>query len=241
VTGGLGLLAALGAGVVSFLSPCVLPLVPGYVSFLTGAAGHEDGVRTRVRDVLVPSLLFVVGFSAVFVLLGVSASLLGAVLRPYRGGLTVAAGVLIAAFGVLLLGVVRVPWLYREARLDPGRTRRLGRWAAPVMGVVFALGWTPCVGPVLGSILMLAGSEAQAGRGAILLLAYSAGLAVPFIATALLLDRLRATLTRIGRYTAALDRMAGAVLVVVGVLIATGTMATVTSWLARLLPMGSTG
>jgi cytochrome c-type biogenesis protein len=240
VVGHVGLAAAFGAGVISFLSPCVLPLVPGYISFLTGVTPGTEGARGRVRDVLVPSLLFVAGFTAVFVALGASASLLGSALRQYRDVLAVAGGVLLVAFGVLLLGVVKVPWLYSEARFDPSKARSLGRWAAPVMGVLFAFGWTPCVGPVLGSILMLAGSQTSAARGSLLLLAYSAGLAIPFVATALLLDRFRTTLTWTTRRTAALNRAAGIVLVLLGLLIATGRLALVTGWLSRLLPIAGT-
>lgn len=235
-----GLIAAIVAGVVSFLSPCVLALIPGYVSFLTGLA-TGGGEERRARDVLVPALLFVAGFTAVFVTLGVSASLLGALLRPYRDALTVASGILVAAFGVLLLGIVKIPWLYGEARIDPSKARKLGRWAAPVMGMAFAFAWTPCVGPVLGAILMLAGSEGQAARGALLLLAYSAGLAVPFIATALLIERLRGAVRAAGRYALALNRAAGVVLIALGVLIATGRMGLLTSWLSRVLPGVGTG
>lgn len=235
-----GLAAAFVAGVVSFLSPCVLPLVPGYISFLTGVTPGDEDSRGRVGDVLLPSLLFVAGFTAVFVALGASASLLGSALSQYRDVLAVAGGVLIVAFGVLLLGVVKVPWLFSEARFDPAKTRSMGRWAAPAMGVVFAFGWTPCVGPVLGSILMLAGSQASAGRGSLLLLAYSAGLAIPFVATSLLLERLRTALTWMNRRTVVLNRVAGVVLVVLGVLIATGRLAMVTGWLSRLLPIAGT-
>lgn len=236
-----GLLAAFGAGIVSFLSPCVLPLVPGYVAFLTGLSVGEISEGQRFRDVLVPSLLFVAGFSAVFVALGASASLLGSLLKEYRHVLTIVGGVLVFAFGVLLVGLFRVPWLYREARMDLARSRSFGRWAAPVMGMAFAFGWTPCVGPVLGSILLLAGTQGGVAGGAALLLVYSAGLAVPFLATALLLGRLTGALTWVTRHSIVLNRTAGVLLMALGILITTGRLAVLTAWLARLLPGLTTG
>lgn len=238
---GVGFLAAFGAGVVSFLSPCVLPLVPGYVAFLTGLSVGEIAQGQRRSDVLVPSLLFVAGFSVVFVALGASASLLGSLLKEYRDILTVAGGVLVFAFGVLLLGVFRVPWLYQEARMDLGRARSFGRWAAPVMGMAFAFGWTPCVGPVLGSILLLAGTQGGVAGGAALLLVYSAGLAVPFLATALLLGRLTGALSWVNRHSIVFNRVGGVLLMTLGVLIATGRLAVLTAWLTRLLPGLRTG
>lgn len=240
MSGQVDLIAALVAGVVSFLSPCVLAIIPGYVSFLGGLAGGTRAER-GTRDVIVPALLFVAGFTAVFVALGVSASLLGSLLRSYRDVLTIVGGVLVIAFGVLLLGIIKVPWLYGEARIDAVRAVRLGKWAAPVMGMAFAFAWTPCVGPVLGAILMLAGSEGQAGRGALLLLVYSAGLAVPFMATALLIERVRSLVRAAGRYALVLNRVAGAVLIILGLLIVSGRLAAVTAWLSRLLPGFGTG
>jgi cytochrome c-type biogenesis protein len=240
VDGGVGVMAAFGAGVVSFLSPCILPLVPGYLAFVTGLSLGELTGERRMRDVMVPSLMFVGGFSLVFVALGASASALGDLLNAYRGPLTVAGGLAVAAFGFLMLGVVKVPWLYGEARVDLARARVFGRWSAPVMGMAFALGWTPCVGPVLGSILMLAASQGGASSGALLLLAYSAGLGVPFLLTAALLGRLTGALRWMSRHARALNATAGAVLVVLGLLIATGRLAVVAGWLTRLMP-GSLG
>jgi len=189
----LSLGAALAAGFVSFLSPCVLPLIPGFISFITGLTTAElaDETKPALSVVLVPSLLFVAGFTFVFVALGASASMLGSLLAPYRGVLATAAAVLIIAMGVLMLGIIKIPGLYGEKRFDLSKTRSLGRWAAPVMGMAFAFGWTPCVGPILASILALAGSSSDVGRGMLLLLAYSAGLGVPFLLVGLLFGKLR--------------------------------------------------
>ncbi len=237
-----GFAAALAAGVVSFLSPCVLPLIPGYLSFLTGFTPAELGSRPRgAGPVLVPSLLFVAGFSVIFVALGASASLLGAVLLRYEAILTRIAGAFIFALGVLLLGIVKVPWLYGEARFDLPRARSLGRGAAFVTGMAFAFGWTPCVGPILASILALAGSSGDVGRGASLLLAYSVGLGLPFVATALLFDRLKGVLRVLGRHGVAVNRVAGALLMAVGVLIFTDRMSVVSAWLLRIFPFLSLG
>jgi cytochrome c-type biogenesis protein len=232
-----GLIGAFVAGLVSFVSPCVLPLVPAYVSFMTGlSVGEISGAGRRTSDVLVPALLFVLGFSLVFVAMGASASVLGTLLRTYRDLLAKVAGVVIFAFGFLLLGVVKVPWLYREARPDMAGSRRSGPAAALVMGMAFAFGWTPCVGPILGSILLLAGSGGDAARGALLLTAYSAGLGVPFLVVALALGRLAGALGWLNRHSLAIGRVAGAVLMVLGILVFTGTLGLVSGWLLKLMP-----
>ncbi|HEX9092792.1 MAG TPA: cytochrome c biogenesis protein CcdA, partial [Coriobacteriia bacterium] len=145
-------------------------------------------------------------------------------------------GVLVFVFGVLMLGVFKVPWLYGEARMDLARTRSFGRWAAPAMGMAFAFGWTPCVGPVLGSILVLAGSQGGVLSGAGLLLVYSAGLAVPFLTVALLLGKLGGALKWMRRHSEAVNRGAGVLLMLLGLLIATGRMSVISAWLVRLLP-----
>jgi cytochrome c-type biogenesis protein len=233
VSGQVGVIAAFGAGLVSFLSPCVLPLIPGYLSFLGGLnAGDSSGAR---RSLVVHSLLFVAGFTFVFVVLGASASALGALLAPYRPVLARASGVLVFAFGFLLLGVVKVPWLYGEARFDPARARSLGRFAAPVMGVAFGFGWTPCVGPILGSILALASQQGSASA-VLLLFVYSLGLGVPFVLAALLLSRITPLLRFFARHSAWISRIAGVVLMLLGAAIATGTLTQVSGLLTRWLP-----
>lgn len=229
-----GIGAAFIAGLASFLSPCVLPMVPGYASFLAGLAGAGDSDKRR--SLIVPALLFVAGFTAVFVTLGSTASVAGQALGPYRGVLGRASGLLIIAFGVLMLGVIRLPGLYREFRFDPSTARRLGTWAPPAMGAAFAFGWTPCVGPILGSILLLAGSGSGVGAGASLLLAYSIGLGVPFVAFAVFLAKLDPVLKWLERHSQVVSRVGGTVLIVFGALLLTGTLQQVSAVVARVVP-----
>lgn len=239
--GQIGIAVAFGAGFVSFLSPCVLPLIPGYVSFMTGMSlGELESEERRIADVLVPSVLFVAGFTSVFVALGASASLLGSLLVAYRDPLTRASGVLIFALGFLMLGVVRVPWLYGEARFDMAKARSFGRWASFLAGMAFAFGWTPCVGPILGSILVLAGQSGHVGSGVVLLLAYSLGLGVPFLLVALLLGRLAGALVWLKRHSRAINRIAGVILMLLGIAIATDTLGRVVLLLSRFLPLSGT-
>lgn len=230
--------AAFAAGVVSFLSPCVLPLVPGYVSFMTGFAPSQlGGGRARLSDVLAPSLLFVLGLAIVFVALGATASALGALLLPYRAVLARAAGAFIILMGFLLLGIVKVPWLYGEARFDPARARSFGRGAALVLGMAFGFGWTPCVGPILASILAIAGSTASVARGSALLLAYALGLGVPFVLVGVFFGRLSGAVRWMSRHSVAVNRVSGVLLMLVGLLILTNRLATVAAPLLRWLPL----
>lgn len=229
--------AAFVAGIVSFLSPCVLPLIPGYLSFITGftpAQLTQD--KVGVKPVLVPSVLFVAGFSLVFVGLGASASVLGGFLSAYREMLIQLSGVLVFVLGFFMLGVIKVPWLYGEARFEMGKARSFGRAAALIMGAAFAFGWTPCVGPILGSILALAGSTGSVAKGALLLLVYSLGLGLPFIATALLFGKMRSTLSWLNRHSLTINRIAGALLMTVGVLIFSGQLSRLAGWLTVVLP-----
>jgi cytochrome c-type biogenesis protein len=231
----IGVLAAFGAGLLSFLSPCVLPLIPGYLSFMTGLSVSElSSERRSVTRVLVPALLFVAGFTVVFVAYGASASVLGQLLLTYRDIAEKIAGIVLIGFGIVLLGIVKVPWLYAEARMDMAATRRFGGGAALVMGMAFAAGWTPCVGPILGSILALAGSSGSVGRGALLLLVYSIGLGLPFVAVALLLGRLGGALRWMGRNGPLLNKIAGALLVLLGGLVFAGRLGLVSTWLTGL-------
>lgn len=233
----IGLIAAFFAGLLSFLSPCVLPLIPGYLSFMTGLSAAElsAGDRSTSR-VLVPSLMFVSGFSIVFVALGASASVLGVFLLEYRSIIEKIAGVAVIAFGVLMLGIIKAPWLYGEARMDLERSRNFGRGAALVMGMAFAAGWTPCVGPILGAILTLAGSSGSVAKGALLLVAYSLGLGVPFVAVALLFDRALPLMKWFSRHSLVINRVAGVLLVAVGVLIFSGQLSVLAGWLTTVLP-----
>lgn len=224
------------AGALSFLSPCVLPLIPGYLSFMTGLTTAElaDG-RDRAR-IAGPAMLFVLGFSTVFVSMGATASVVGTMLVQYREVIEKVAGFAIIVFGVLMLGIIKVPWLYGEARADLQKSRSFGRGASFIMGAAFAAGWTPCVGPILGSILTLAGSTGSVARGASMLMVYSLGLGLPFIAVALLFGRLNGALRWLNRHSLVLNRVAGVLLVVVGLLVVTGKLGILAAWLTSTLP-----
>ncbi len=224
------------AGVLSFLSPCVLPLIPGYLSFMTGLSSAEIERGSARAKVLVPALMFVGGFSVVFVSMGATASVLGRFLVDYRDVIEKVAGLAVIAFGILMLGIIKVPWLYGEARVDLERSRAFGRGASFVMGAAFAAGWTPCVGPILGTILTMAGSAGSVGQGALLLVVYSLGLGVPFIAVAVLFGRAAGVLRWLNRRSLLINRVAGSLLVVVGVLILTGRLGTLAAWLTKTLP-----
>ena len=230
-------MAAFAAGLVSFLSPCVLPLIPGYLSFMTGLTASELADEDRsTAKVMVPALLFVLGFSLVFMALGASASVLGQFLTDYRGIIDRVAGIAVMVFGVYMLGVIRIPGLYGEARADMGRSRSFGRAAALVMGMAFAAGWTPCVGPILGSILALAASTGSIGAGALLLFVYSLGLGVPFLAVAFLFGRLTPLLRWLNTRSLIVSRIAGAVLIGIGVLIFSGRLTVLATWLTGFVP-----
>ena len=237
MSGSAGLAAAFVAGLVSFLSPCILPLIPAYLSFMTGLTSAELSAAGRpVARVMMPAALFVLGFSLVFVALGASASVLGQFLTQYRPVAEKIGGLFVVAFGVLMLGIVKVPWLYGEARAELSSSRAFGRASALAMGIAFAAGWTPCVGPILATILGMASATGSVARGALLLVAYSAGLAVPFLLVALLFDRAAPLLKWLNRHTLAVNRIAGVVLIIVGLLITTGRLALLANWLGRFVP-----
>jgi cytochrome c-type biogenesis protein len=229
--------AAAFAGLLSFLSPCVLPLAPPYLAFIAGTSVEElasgDGRLAR-RDVTAASLLFVAGFGTVFVILGASASALGQWVRQYLDLLSYVAGAAIIAMGLHFLGVFRIAWLYREARVQVGRP--LGLWGAYLMGLAFAFGWTPCIGPILAAILAVAGSQATVGKGALLLAAYSAGLGVPFVVAALALGPALSFARGFKRHFAAVEKTVGVLLVLTGVAFLTGGMQFVSSWLLQAFP-----
>lgn len=230
-------IAAFGAGLISFVSPCVLPLLPGYVSVITGFNPSEPAVaKPSLSRLLAPSLLFVSGFTLVFVALGASASLLGSLLAPYRSSLSLAAAVVVILMGVYMLGVIKVPALYAEKRFDLSRARSAGWAGAPLMGMAFAFGWTPCVGPILASILALAGTSSDLGRGTSLLLIYSIGLGIPFVLVGLMFAKLRGTVRFLSRHAPTLNRVAGVLLIVMGLLMATGRLAVISSLVLRYLP-----
>lgn len=223
---------ALAAGIVAFLSPCVLPLAPGYVSYVTGLTGAELASGTRKSRVLLGSVLFVLGFSIVFVSYGALFGGLGSVLLRYEDIITRVMGVLVIAMGLAFMGVV--PWFQREYRML--KTPTWGLAGAPVLGVLFGLGWTPCIGPTLTAVQSLALAEASALRGAILAFAYCLGLGLPFIAFGLLIDRTARATSFIRRHYAWIMRIGGGMLVIVGILLVTGLWLDFTIWLRVTIP-----
>lgn len=219
---------ALAAGVLSFLSPCVLPLVPSYLAYLGGDTGRQGPV---IRN----SLLFVLGFSLVFISLGASASLLGALVLENRSWLMRLGGLLVIAFGLMLFGLVRIPFLYRTAR--PGYPRNGSTpVGALLMGMSFAIGWTPCIGPVLGAILTLAGASGTLATGAGLLAVYAAGLAIPFLLASLGLGAFSKFAARFRRFIPWVERVSGGILVVAGLLMFTGYYTRINAYLIRMTP-----
>jgi cytochrome c-type biogenesis protein len=219
---GVGIPLALAAGLVSFLSPCVLPLVPGYLAAVTGVSVGEIE-RADWRRVLVPSLTFVATFSAIFILLGLTATGVGDVLRDNRSMLNKVAGALIMAMGVLFVATLVVNKLNREWRID-ALMARAGKGGPVVAGAAFAIAWTPCVGPTLAAILTAASLSDSAAHGAWLLAVYSAGLAVPFLITALAFSRATTAFAAVKRHYAAIVATGGAILIAMGILIYTGEL-----------------
>jgi cytochrome c-type biogenesis protein len=225
------------AGILSFLSPCVLPLVPPYLCFLAGTTIEElaeEGEPKARKDVLLAGVLFVAGFSTVFVLLGATASVLGQVIRQYLDVLSLLAGFAIVLMGLHFLGVFRLAFLYREARLRVEKP--MGLWGAYVMGLAFAFGWTPCIGPILAAILAVAGSEDTASRGALLLAVYSAGLGVPFLLAAVALEPFTAVMKRFRAKMGYVEKAMGALLVVTGIAFLTGSFTQLSFWLLETFP-----
>lgn len=219
---GVGILAALAAGIVSFLSPCVLPLVPGYLSAVTGVSATELE-DANWRRVLGPSLLFVSSFSAIFIMLGLTATGLGSTLQDHQELLTKISGALIVAMGVLFVSSLFVVRLNREWHVD-ALLERAGKGGPIVAGAAFAIAWTPCIGPTLGAILSAAALSDSAGRGALLLAVYSAGLAIPFILTALAFSRMTSAFAVVKRHYQAIVAVGGLILIGMGLLIWTGEL-----------------
>ena len=229
---GVGVLTALAAGLVSFLSPCVLPLVPGYLSAVTGVS-VADLERASWRRVLVPSLLFVASFSAIFVLLGLTATGLGSTLQSHRDLLNKVAAALIIALGVFFIAAPFIPRLNREWHVD-ALLQRAGKGGPLVAGAAFAVAWTPCVGPTLGAILTAAGISGHVGHGAVLLIFYSAGLAIPFLLTALAFSQMTTAFAVVKRHYPAIMAVGGAILITMGILIWTGEFFRLNSYLNNL-------
>src|SRR5918994_1129021 len=239
----IGFLSAIGAGAISFLSPCVLPLVPPYLCYMAGVSVddfREDGgaaaSKTGIRSaLLVTSFAFVLGFTTVFVALGAGASTIGRLLRVWQEPLAMAAGVLIILMGLNFVGVIRIPLLSREARFQ-SQGKPASAIAAYFMGLAFAFGWTPCIGPVLGPILTLAGGRETVGEGAALLAAYSLGLGIPFLIAALFSGAFMRFLQRFKVHLGRVEKVIGALLVIAGVLFLTGGVQTAAYWLLETFP-----
>ena len=232
------LFAALIAGLVSFLSPCVLPLVPPYLVFLAGTslerlADREPEPRVK-RETVAAAVLFVLGFATVFVALGASASVIGALIRAYSGPLAIVAGVFIIIMGLHFLGLTPIALLHRQKRLEVAKP--VGLWGAYVIGLAFASGWTPCIGPILAAILAVAASEQTVARGAGLLAIYSLGLGIPFIIAAFAVEPFAAFLARFKTYLHRVEQAMGALLVLTGIAFLTGSLNQMSVWLLEAFP-----
>ena len=223
------------AGLLSFLSPCVLPLIPSYVGFLTGLTLEE--LEARRGTAVLHGLWFVAGFSLVFILLGATASALGVWLLHSQVWIGRIGGVIVILFGLYLLGLLRPAFLMRERKVQLAR-KPLGYAGSAVVGVTFGAAWTPCIGPILGAILTLAAAQGSVGHGAALLAVYSIGLAVPFLVTALALDRFLVWFQRFRPYLVWVERIAGILLIILGVLLVTDRFTLIASWLQGLTPEG---
>ena len=231
-------LAAFVAGLVSFLSPCVLPLVPPYLIFMAGTslerlADKESEPRVK-RETVAAAALFVLGFSTVFVALGASASVIGALIRAYSGPLATIAGIVIIIMGLHFLGVTPIAFLHRQKRLDVAKP--VGLWGAYVIGLAFAFGWTPCIGPILAAILAVAASEQTVTKGASLLAVYSLGLGIPFIIAAFAIEAFAAFLSRFRNYLHRVEQAMGVLLVLTGIAFLTGSINQVSVWLLETFP-----
>jgi len=229
------MLVALAAGVVSFLSPCVLPIVPPYLAYMSGVSLNDLGTGPARGRALLPALFFVLGLSTVFLLLGFAASAVGAVFLQYQGWFNTVAGITVMIFGAHFVGVYRIGFLDREARLDAG-DRGGSAFGAYVLGLAFAFGWTPCIGPQLGAILSLAASEADVSRGTALLAVYALGLGLPFLAVAAFLPRLGGVMIWMKRHMAQIERVMGLLLWTIGLLMLTGGFSRFSFWLLETFP-----
>ncbi len=231
----IGITIALSAGVLSFLSPCVLPLVPSYLSFVTGMSLEDLQEGFDRRRVMVHSLLFVSGFTLIFVLLGAGATFIGSFLLYNSDWIARIGGVIIILFGLHLMGVFQLLPLMSEKRVHLAN-KPAGYLGTLVVGVAFGAGWTPCIGPVLGAILTMAGTQQNVGVGMWLLFVYSMGLAIPLLLAALAMERFLTAFSRFRRFLPAVQKVAGALLIVLGLLLVTGSFAVLAAWLNRYTP-----
>lgn len=237
------ILGAFLAGLLSFASPCILPLIPPYLSFIGGVTLEElgeaqaSGDRRLTRRVFTSALAFVLGFTTVFIILGATASTIGQAVTGHFGILSIVAGVVIILLGAHFLGLFKLTPLYREARFHL-KSRPAGLAGAYLVGLAFAFGWTPCVGPVLAAILFVAGAEQSAWRGAGLLLIYSLGIGIPFLAVSLFARPFAAFMGRFRRAVGYIEKILGLLLIATGILFLTGSMADIGFWLYEIYPVG---
>ncbi len=233
------LAAAFVAGLVSFISPCVLPIVPGYLSFISGvnvAQFKEGGApKDLVRRVALTSLVFVLGFSTVFVALGAAATYVGSLLLEHKRTLGVVGGVIIIILGLHTAGVFKINWLLSEKRANV-QSKPLGLIGAYVVGLAFAFGWTPCIGPILGASLLFASQQETVTQGVVLLAAYSAGLGIPFILSALAVNWFFKVFARLRNSMRAIEIVSGAMLVGVGLLLVTNRLTLIAQWFTKAFP-----
>src|SRR5665213_1218203 len=238
MNGNVTIMTALIAGLISFLSPCVLPLVPPYLVFLAGTSlerfADAEPERRVKRETVLAAALFVLGFSTVFVALGASASVIGSLIRAYSGPLSTIAGIVIIIMGLHFLGLTPIAFLMREKRLEVAKP--VGLWGAYVIGLAFAFGWTPCIGPILAAILAVAASEQTVTKGAGLLAVYSLGLGIPFIVAALAIEPFAAFLSRFKHHLHRVEQAMGALLVLTGVAFLTGSINWMSVWLLEAFP-----
>ena len=230
------MLVALLAGVISFLSPCVLPIVPPYLAYMSGVTLNEmSGEQAARRRAIVAALFFVMGLSTVFLILGFTASAFGAFFLQNQILFARISGIVIIVFGLHFLGVFRIPFLDREARLDAG-DKGGSSFGAYVLGLAFAFGWTPCIGPQLGAILSLAASEASIARGTFLLGIYALGLGIPFLLAAMFITRAMGVMNRLKKHMTMIERVMGGLLLLVGIAMVTGAFTTFSWWLLEQFP-----
>lgn len=224
---------ALMAGILSFLSPCVLPVVPPYLAYMTGVG--VGGLRAGERSAVVPALFFILGLSTVFLLMGMAASAFGRLFLQWQDWLARGSGVVVIVMGLHFLRIIRIPFLDTEARIDAG-DKGGSSFGAYVLGLAFAFGWTPCIGPQLGMILSLAATGAEATRGAALLTVYALGLGIPFLLSAIFINRAIGLMNRIKPHLRLIERIMGALLVVVGLALLTGAFPVFAYWLLETFP-----
>lgn len=236
------ILIALTAGIISFLSPCVLPIVPPYLAYMSGVTLNDmSSVAAARRKAVIAALFFVMGLSTVFLILGFTASVFGAFFLQNQVLFARLSGIVVIIFGLHFLGVFRIPFLDQEARLDAGDKGGTS-FGAYILGLAFAFGWTPCIGPQLGAILSLAASEASVTRGTLLLGVYAAGLGIPFLLAAMFITRATRVMNRIKPYMKLIERGMGILLVIVGLALLTGAFTTFSFWLLETFPaLGSLG